>query len=305
MPTALRTPDHRFDQLPDFPYQPHYRDDLPGYEGLRGAYIDEGDPDAEQVFLCLHGEPTWSFLYRKMIPVFRSIGARVIAPDLLGFGRSDKPVDETDYTFDFHREYLLRLIETLDLRHITLVCQDWGGVLGLTLPQDMPERFDRLLIMNTGIMTGEVSGEAFAEWKALIDSDHDVPIEAVMRQHAPGIDEAAVAAYAAPFPNADFKAGVRKFPALVATWPDFPGVATSLKAIPFWSEQWTGETFMAVGMLDRMLGPSVMGHMQALIANCPEPLELPDAGHFVQEQGDLVARRALEHWGLLPSGGIA
>ncbi len=297
MTTILRTPDDRFENLPGYPFRPHYLEDLPSYEGLRGHYLDEGDPDAAEVFLCLHGEPSWSYLYRKMIPVFVEAGARIVAPDFLGFGRSDKPFDEAVYTFDFHRNYLMRLIERLDLQHLTLVCQDWGGVLGLTIPQDMPERFERLLIMNTGIMTGEVN-EAFVEWKALIDSDPDVPIGEVMRRHAPGIHPDEVAAYEAPFPDARYKAGVRRFPALVATSPDFPGVDTSLRSIPFWSEQWTGETFMAVGMQDRMLGPEVMEHMRAVISGCPEPMELPQAGHFVQEHGELVARRALEHFGL-------
>ena len=297
MATALRTPDDRFENLPDFPFQPHYLDDLPGYEGLRGHYLDEGDPNATEVFLCLHGEPSWSFLYRKMIPVFVKAGARVVAPDLLGFGRSDKPVDEEAYTFDFHRNYLMRLIERLDLQRVTLVCQDWGGVLGLTIPQDMPERFERLLIMNTGIMTGQVN-DAFIEWKALIDSDPDVPIGEVMRRHAPGIRPEEVAAYEAPFPGVQYKAGVRKFPALIATRPDFPGVETSVRSISFWSERWKGETLMAVGMQDRMLGPEVMGHMREMISGCPEPMELEQAGHFVQEHGEEIARRALEHFGL-------
>lgn len=298
MISALRTPDDRFENLPGFPFQPHYIENLPGYDGLRGHYLDEGDPDASEVFLCLHGEPSWCYLYRKMIPVFVDAGVRVVAPDLLGFGRSDKPVDEETYTFHFHRDYLLRLIEALDLQNITLVCQDWGGLLGLTLPQDMPERFKRLLIMNTALNVGEGTGEAFVEWKALIESDPDVPIAEVFRRHAPGISEDEAQAYEAPYPTKDFKAGVRKFPALVAETPDVPGVETSRKAIPFWSEQWEGESFMAIGMQDKMLGPEVMYYMKDLIKGCPEPLELPDADHFVQEQGELVARRALEHFGL-------
>ena len=296
MTTALRTPDDRFQDLPDYPFEPHYIDNLPGYEGLRGHYLDEGDAHSKEVFLCLHGEPSWSYLYRKMIPVFAAAGARVVAPDLLGFGRSDKPVDESVYTFDFHRNYLMRFIETLDLKNVTLVCQDWGGILGLTIPQDMQERFHRLLIMNTAIMTGEVN-EAFVEWKALIDSDPDVPVGEVMRRHAPGIRPDEAAAYEAPFPDASYKAGVRKFPALVATSPDFPGVKTSRRAVSFWSEKWTGKTFMAVGMQDRMLGPEVMGHMRDMISGCPEPLEVPEAGHFVQELGEEIARKALEHFG--------
>lgn len=298
MTKALRTPDERFENLPGFEFQPHYVESLPGYEGLRGHYLDEGDPAAEEVFLCLHGEPSWCYLYRKMIPVCTDAGVRVIAPDLLGFGRSDKPVDDEIYTFHFHRNYLLRLIEKLDLKNITLVCQDWGGLLGLTSPQDMPERFTRLLIMNTALNVGEGTGEAFAEWKALIDSDPNVPIAEVFRRHAPGISEAEAQAYEAPFPNKDYKAGVRKFPALVAETPDVPGVGTSRKAIPFWSEQWDGESFMAIGMQDKMLGPGVMYYMKDLIKGCPEPLEVPNADHFVQEQGELVASKALEHFGL-------
>lgn len=182
--------------------------------------------------------------------------------------------------------------------NITLVCQDWGGLLGLTLPQDMPERFSRLLIMNTALNIGEGTGPAFAEWKSLIDSDVDVPIAEVFRRHAPGISEEEAQAYEAPFPNKNYKAGVRVFPALVAETPDVPGVETSRKAIPFWSQQWSGESFMAIGMQDKMLGPDVMYHMKALIKGCPEPLEIPNADHFVQEQGAIVAEKALEKFGL-------
>ena len=157
---ALRTPDERFAMLPAFPYTPHYIDTLPGYESLRMAYVDEGSSE-DEVFLCLHGEPSWSYLYRKMIPVFVGAGHRAVAPDLYGFGRSDKPVDDDVYTFDFHRNSLIRFIEHLDLKNITLVCQDWGGILGLTLPMDMPGRFKRLLVMNTGMPVGEGMTEGF------------------------------------------------------------------------------------------------------------------------------------------------
>lgn len=294
---ALRTPDERFEGLPGYSFLPHYIENLQGAEGLRGHYLDEGNSDSPEVFLCLHGEPSWCYLYRKMIPVFAEAGVRVVAPDLLGFGRSDKPVDEDVYTFDFHRNYLLRFIEALDLKNITLVCQDWGGLLGLTLPQEMSDRFKRLLIMNTALNVGEGTGEAFAEWKALIESDPDVPIAEVFRRHAPGITEAEAQAYEAPYPNDEYKAGVRKFPSLVAETPDVPGVEISRQAIPFWSEQWEGESFMAIGMQDKMLGPEVMYFMKDLIKGCPEPLEVPEADHFVQEQGEVVARKALEHFG--------
>ena len=161
---ALRTPDDRFENLVDYPFEPNYVEDLDGYEGLRGHYVDEGSKDAEEVFLCLHGEPAWSYLYRKMIPEFVLAGGRVVAPDLLGFGKSDKPIGEDTYTFEFHRNYLIQLIERLDLKNITLVCQDWGGLLGLTLPMDMQRRFKRLIIMNTGLLVEPVTAPAFIEW---------------------------------------------------------------------------------------------------------------------------------------------
>ena len=155
---ALRTDDSRFANLPGYAFEPRYIETLPGYEGLRVHYIDEGPHDAATTFLCLHGQPAWSYLYRKMIPVFVEAGYRVIAPDLLGFGRSDKPLDEAVYTFHFHRDMLRTFITALDMRQITLVCQDWGGILGLTIPPEMPERFDRLLVMNTAIPVGQPAG---------------------------------------------------------------------------------------------------------------------------------------------------
>ncbi len=295
---AVRTPDDRFADLPDFPWQPRYRDDLPAAQGCRLAFLDEGPDDARHVFLCLHGEPSWSFLYRKMIPVFLAAGGRVVAPDFLGFGRSDKPVDDDAYSFDLHRDCIVQLIEALDLQRITLVCQDWGGLVGLTLPPDMPQRFERLLIMNTALGTGSGSpGKGFDAWQAFVAQHPDLDIGALMKRSAPGLSPAEVAAYRAPFPDVRFKAGVRSFPLLVPIAPDMPGAARSRAAARWWRDQWSGPTFMAIGMQDPVLGPAVMARMQQLIAGCPPPLELHDAGHFVQEQGDVVARAALEAWG--------
>lgn len=297
---ALRTPDDHFNGLSDYPFQPHYIDDLPGYEGLRGHYLDEGAPDATEVFLCLHGEPSWSYIYRTMIPVFTKVGVRVIAPDWLGFGKSDKPVDDEIYSFDFHRNYMLALIERLDLRNITLVVQDWGGVLGLTLPMEMPDRFARLLIMNTGLMAGPVDMPAFDVWQADIDSDPDVPIAFIMQKNEPSISARTAEAYAAPFPDQKYKAGVRKFPHLIARTMDTPGVATSQRAAQFWWHDWRGDSFMAIGMKDEMLGPNVMNHLRTVIKGCPAPLEIAEGGHFVQEAaGPVIAERALRHFGLI------
>ena len=291
----LRTPDSRFADLPGYPYEPNYVDNLAGFDGLRGHYLDEGSPESEDVYLCLHGEPTWSYLYRKMIPVFTAHGGRVIAPDLLGFGKSDKPVEEDVYTFKFHRDYLLALIEHLDLKNITLVCQDWGGLLGLTLPLASPARYKRLLIMNTALMLGPVDSPAFDAWKAYVMAAEDLDLAKFMRKHAPVLSEAEATAYAAPFPSREYKAGVYKFPMLVGT--DAYGIEVSKRAAKFWSTQWRGDSFMAVGMKDNMLGPTVMAQMRQVIRGCPPALEIEEAGHFVQEHGAIIAQRAVAAFG--------
>ena len=294
-PNVVRTPDDRFENLPGFDFTPHYVEGLPGYDGLRVHYLDEGPRDAEHTFLCLHGQPTWCYLYRKMIPVFAQAG-RVIAPDLLGFGRSDKPTDDARYTFDFHRGMLLTFLEKMDLKNVTLVCQDWGGILGLTLPVDMPERFARLVVMNTGIPIGEPLGEGFAAWKAYNATQPDLDVGALMSRAVPGLSQAEAAAYDAPFLDATFKSGVRRFPELVMVADDMPGVEVSKAARAWWRDEWTGPTFMAVGVQDPVLGPPVMGQLREIINGCPEPLLIEEGGHFVQEHGEVIAKAALAHF---------
>ncbi len=293
---ALRTPDNRFSDLADWPYPPRYMDDLSGYEGLRVHYVDEGPGDAEHVFLCLHGQPTWSYLYRHMIPKFTSSGGRVVAPDWLGFGRSDKPVDDAVYTFHFHRNMILEFIEKLNLSNITLVVQDWGGVLGLTVPHEMPERFSRLIIMNTALATGQKPSDGFLQWKAYAATQPDMDVGGLMKRSTPHLTGAEAAAYAAPFPDQSYKAGVRRFPEMVMIEPDMEGVDTSKRAAQFWRDEWQGASFMAVGEQDPVLGPEVMERMRGLIRNCPPPFMLSQAGHFVQEWGAEVADEALVHF---------
>lgn len=289
---ALRTPDDRFADLPGYAFAPHYVEQ----GGLRMHYLDEGAP-AGPVFLCLHGQPSWSYLYRKMLPVFAEAG-RAIAPDLFGFGRSDKPVEDEVYTFDFHRQSLLRLIEALDLKHITLVCQDWGGLLGLTLPIAIPERFERLIVMNTGLGTGEAPlGPGFEAWKLFNRSQPDLDIKALMQRATPILSDAEAAAYAAPYPDMRYKAGVRRFPELVPDSPDAPGAAVSRQARDWWRSEWAGKSFMAVGGSDPVITPDSMAKLRAVIRNCPEPMIVPEAGHFVQEWGAEIARAALEAFG--------
>ena len=294
---ALRTPDACFEGLPGFNFKPHYITDLPGYDGLRVHYLDEGPPDANRTFVCLHGQPTWSYLYRKMIPVFLETGARVICPDWLGFGRSDKPLEDATYGFHFHRDMMIALIARLDLQNVTLVCQDWGGIIGLTLPMDMPDRFDRLLVMNTALATGSSLGAGFDAWRAFCKSRPDLDIAGLMQRGTPILDATEAAAYAAPFPDATYKAGVRRFPDMVMTAPDMEGVTTSRRAANWWRDHWTGKSFMAIGGADPVLGPPIMAALRQNIRNCPPPMLIEEAGHFVQEWGESVARQALTHWG--------
>ena len=294
---ALRTPDARFDSLPGYAFAPHYLDDLAGFDGLRLHYLDENPQARGPVFLCLHGEPTWSYLYRRMIPVFAGTGARVVAPDLFGFGRSDKPVDDATYTFGFHRRMLLGFIERLDLRDITLVVQDWGGLLGLTLPMAAPARFSRLIVMNTTLAVGETPGPGFDAWRAYAAANPDLPVGALMQRSTPHLTPAEVAAYDAPFPDARFKGGARRFPQLVMVSPDMEGADVSRQAARWWSEQWNGQSFMAVGMKDPVLGPDVMARLRGTIRGCPAPMEIADGGHFVQEWGEEIARAALASFG--------
>lgn len=292
---ALRTPDDRFENLPDWSFEPSYIDDLPGYEGLRLAYVDEGPSDAP-VFLCLHGEPSWGFLYRHMAKVFLDAGHRVVIPDLFGFGRSDKPVDDAVYTFHWHRDALKAFVARLDLQNVCLVCQDWGGVLGLTLPMDFPGRFTRLLVMNTAIGIGKGASEGFIAWRDYMANTPDLDVGRLLKRATPGMTDTVAAAYDAPFPDHRFKAGVRRFPALVPISPEMEGVDIGKAAVKFWAEDWRGESFMAVGMQDPVLGPETMAWLRSVIRGCPEPMEMAEAGHFVQEHGEPVARAALKRF---------
>jgi pimeloyl-ACP methyl ester carboxylesterase len=281
----MRTPEARFAGLPGFPFRPRYLE----WRGMRAHYVDEGS--GEKTLLCLHGQPTWSYLYRRMIPPFVASGARVVAPDFIGFGRSDKPEDEAEYSFDSHRTFLLEFIESKNLGQITLVVQDWGGLLGLTLPMEMPERFERLLVMNTALGTGDVPlTEGFIAWRAYSSRNPDLACGKLLARACPHLTPAEAAAYDAPFPDARYKAGVRAFPKLVPEHKNDPGAAISRKARDWLKNEWQGETLMAIGAKDPVLGLPAMQLLRSWIRNCPEPLVLEDGGHFLQEWGDEVAQ---------------
>jgi pimeloyl-ACP methyl ester carboxylesterase len=293
----VRTPDDRFDHLPGYDFAPRWIEDLARYEGLRAHYLDEGPRDGGRVFLCLHGEPSWSYLYRKMIPHFVASGARVVAPDFFGFGKSDKPVDDAVYTTDFHRNALIGLIERLDLTNITLVVQDWGGLLGLTLPLHMPQRIARLIIMNTAFSVGGAPSPGFLAWREYAKNTPDMAVGGLFERGTPNLRAAEIAAYDAPFPDHRFKAGVRRFPQLVSVDRSEPFAVMSQKARDWWRHEWQGESFAAIGMADPVLGPAVMAEVLSHIRNCPKPLEIAEGGHFVQEWGDVIAPAALKAFG--------
>jgi pimeloyl-ACP methyl ester carboxylesterase len=294
MIAALRTPDDRFADLPGYRFAPHYLEDLPGYEGLRLHYLDEGPRDAKTVFLCLHGQPTWSYLYRKLIPFVTEAGHRAVAPDYFGFGRSDMPVEDAVYTFDFHRDALLALIERLDLTNIALVCQDWGGLLGLTLPMAMPRRFAKLLVMNTALGTGDRPlTDGFLAWRAWCAKNPDMDVAKLMARACPQLSPQEAEAYAAPYPDVRYKSGVRRFPQLVPDNPEAGGAALSRQARDWWRKEWSGQTAMVIGMTDPVLGPPVMRGLAQMIRGCPTPIEVAEGGHFVQEWAPLFMPQAL------------
>jgi tRNA(adenine34) deaminase len=292
---ALRTPDPRFEALPGYPWAAHYLSDLPALEGLRLHYLDEGPRDAARTWLCLHGNPAWSYLYRKMIPVFLAAGDRVVAPDMPGFGKSDKPKKDARHTFSWHRQVLLELVERLDLRHVALVVQDWGGLLGLTLPMAAPQRFDALLAMNTMLATGDVPlTPGFLAWRAMCAKNPDFDVARLFARGNPQMTAPECAAYMAPYPDAGHRAALRAFAPMVPEFADSDGAAVSRQAREFWRTRWAGKSFMAVGAQDPVLGPPVMAVLQQTVRGCPPPMVLDQAGHFVQEHGEAIARAAMQ-----------
>jgi pimeloyl-ACP methyl ester carboxylesterase len=289
----VRTPDARFDGLPGYPWTPRYVGELPSLRGLRLHFLDEGPHDAPVTWLCLHGNPAWSYLYRRMIPAFLAAGHRLVAPDMPGFGRSDKPTDVAQHTFGWHRAVLLELVEWLDLQRVNLVVQDWGGLLGLTLPMAAPDRYRGLLAMNTYLATAEAPlPEGFVQWRAMCRARPDFSIARLFARGNPHLAEAECAAYDAPFPSDEYRAATRAFPEMVPERPGADGVEASREAARFWTGAWNGCSMMAVGTQDPVFTPALMEQLRQRIRGCPPPM-LVDAGHFVQERGEAIAVEAL------------
>jgi haloalkane dehalogenase len=284
----LRTPDDRFDGLTGWPYPPHYTEiDAGDGSGarLRVHHVDEGPPSAAPI-LCLHGEPSWGYLYRKLIPVLVAAGHRVVVPDLVGFGRSDKPAARDDYTYQRHVDWMTAWMLALDLQHVTLVCQDWGGLIGLRLAAEHADRFDRLVVANTFLPTGDgTPSDAFLAWQRY---SQETPVFAVGRIVAGGcatkpLAPEVVAAYDAPFPDDRYTAGARQFPALVPTSPDDPAAPANRKAWEVLS-RWEKPVLCAFADND----PITAGGDRAFQARVPGTRGMPHttiagAGHFLQE----------------------
>jgi haloalkane dehalogenase len=288
MTDAIRTPDAAFEGLPDFPFEPHYRE----VDGLRLAHIDEGDGPPVVFF---HGEPTWSFLWRHVIPPVVAAGFRAIAPDLAGFGRSDKPTDIGWYTYDRHTALMAGLVEDLNLRDATFVVHDWGGPIGLRIAVEQPERVARLVVLDTGLFTGEQAmTDAWMAFRGFVERTEDLPVGFLVRgacARDPG--DAVIAAYDAPFPNAAAKAGARAFPLILPLATDAPGAAAGSRVL----EALRGDRRPALvlwGEADPVL-PLAVGERFARVLGAElEPIA--DASHFLQEDAGALIGERIAAW---------
>jgi len=280
--SVLRTPDDRFRDLPGFPYEPKYVE----MEGLRMAYVEEGHGDP---ILMLHGEPTWGYLYRHMIPPLSKHG-RVIVPDLIGFGRSDKPVAANAYTYKSHVRWVRAFLKALNLEKITLVCQDWGGLIGLRMLAQTPERFARLVAMNTGISDGRMRGDVFMKWRRFSQRVDALDLPKLMANTLKKrkLTDAESAAYGAPFPSREFQAGALTFPRLVPIRRDYPGAYDNRVAIET-LKTLDLPVFLPWGADDPITAPAEK-FLRSMFRNAAPPVAIPDAGHFIQEDaGEIVA----------------
>ena len=286
----IRTPEGRFDNLPDFPFTPRFVE----VGGLTVHYIDEGSGEP---ILLLHGEPTWSFLYRKMIgPLARS--HRVLAPDFVGFGKSDKLADPSDYSFGMHAGTLKGFVEKLDLVDITLVVHDWGGMIGLSFAAQNPRLIKRLVILNTGLPTGKKTSEAFMRWREFVQDTPDLPIDLVIKMglaNPDGVTDEVIAGYTAPFPDGSFKAGARAWPLMVPIAPDSPVAVHNSKTRDALS-RWDKPAMVLFSDKDP-ISKGADGFFRELIPTAKDqpPVTISDAGHFLQEEKpEEIARHIIE-----------
>lgn len=289
MTDAIRTPDELLDGLPEFPFGSRFRN----FGDLRLAHLDEGEGPPVVFF---HGEPTWSFLWRKVIPAVRDAGFRCLAPDLPGFGRSDKPTDLGWYTYDRHTASTAALFEELDLREATIVVHDWGGPIGLRLAAEHPERIARMVILDTGLFTGhQPMNDAWMAFRDFVERTEDVPIGLLVRRacHRDPGDEV-IAAYEAPFPNADAKAGARAFPLILPLSPDAPGAAAGARVLASLREDQRPKLMLWADS-DPVL-PLELGHRFAEALGTSVDHVVTGAGHFLQEDAGVEIGGVISDW---------
>ena len=292
MSTVIRTPEDRFAFIKDFNFTPNYLEVEPN---LRMHYVDEGKKE-NPVVLLLHGEPSWAYLYRKMIPILSKAGFRVIAPDLIGFGKSDKPTAQSDYTFQKHLDWMKTLFAHLDLKDITLFCQDWGGLIGLRLVSDMPDKFARVVASNTGLPIGKgTMPDAFLQWREFSQKSPAFNIGKVIQGGTiTTLSDKVIAAYNAPFPTAEYEAGARIFPSLVPIIEDEPEAINNMKA---WGvlKKFTKPFLTIFGDSDPITGGGEK-LFQKLIPGCKgQKHTILNAGHFIQEdKGEELAELIIE-----------
>ncbi len=294
---VLRTPDECFADLPEFPFQPHYLDITDAELGsLRIHYLDEGPRDG-RVVLCLHGEPSWSYLYRKMIPVFTAAGLRVLAPDLVGFGRSDKPASRADYTYRKHVQWMAQWLAAMRVEQVCLLGQDWGGLIGLRLVAENPDQFASFSISNTGLPTGDHSmGEAFERWRAFSQRHGDFDTGFIVNLFGRGnLSEAVIAAYRAPFPDDSFKAGARQFPMLVPGRPDDPASEDNRRA---WKQlmQWHKPVLLCYSDSDPITQGADRPFRQWVPGTQGQPHCTLKGHHFIQEEDGEAWAQAVVDW---------
>lgn len=288
---VFRTPDERFENLPGYGYAPHYVE----VEGLRLHHLDEG---SGPTVLCFHGEPDWSYLYRHMLDALVGSGHRVVCPDLVGFGRSDKPTDQGWYTYERHVEFAARHLEQIDLQDITVVVQDWGGPIALRWAVEHAEQVGRLVIMNTGLFTGRVS-KGFMTWREFAERTPDLPIGMIMQgATTTELDPAVIAAYEAPFPTAESKAGAQRFPLLVPLTQDDPGVAEML-AVRDALSRWSKPALVAFSDHDPVFPfPQAGEQFTNLIPSAEAQVCIAGAAHFLQEdRGPQIVEAMLTAFG--------
>jgi haloalkane dehalogenase len=288
---SLRTPDARFENLPGYPFAPNYVD----VDGLRMHYVDEGPRDGS-VVLLLHGEPSWSYLYRKMIPPLAAAGFRVIAPDLVGFGKSDKPASKSDYSYAIHVDWMRQFIEALGLNDINLFCQDWGSLIGLRVAAENEQRFARIALGNGALVTGDESmPRIFRLWQKFARYSPWFPIGRILQLGTVSeLTAAEVAAYDAPFPSAKFKSGARAFPALVPTTADDPASEANRAAWRVF-EQWEKPFLTCFSNRDPITRGGFRTWQEQVPGARGNNVKIENAGHFLQEdKGPEIATALIE-----------